>query len=76
LAEGYFEEEIMKYIGCVVSSEIFSVLKEGKSSTRQAMSKRYVHYPNCCWMMMSNNGQVWISPSGLRFQIDINADKS
>ncbi len=31
LAEGYPEEEVMKYIGAVVSSEIFSVIKEGRT---------------------------------------------
>ena len=31
LAEGYSEEEVMKYIGAVVSSEIFDVIKEQQS---------------------------------------------
>jgi hypothetical protein len=30
LSEGYSEEDVMKYIGAVVSSEIFAVLKEGR----------------------------------------------
>ena len=38
LAEGYPEEEVMKYIGFVVSSEVFSVLKEGKTYNEE----RYV----------------------------------
>ena len=38
LAEGYPEEEVMKYIGSVVSSEIFSVVKEGRTYDEQ----RYV----------------------------------
>ena len=31
LAQGYSQEEVMKYIGSVVSSEIFSVLKHGQT---------------------------------------------
>ena len=38
LAEEYPEEEVMKYIGSVVSSEIFSVVKEGRTYDEQ----RYV----------------------------------
>jgi hypothetical protein len=31
LSEGYPEDEVMKLIGAVVSSEIFAVLKEGRA---------------------------------------------
>jgi hypothetical protein len=31
LAEGYSEEEVMMYISCVVVSEVFSALDEGRT---------------------------------------------
>ncbi len=49
LAEGYPEEEVMKYIGCVVSSEIFGVLREGRTYNEEAYVKALHALPKLPW---------------------------
>lgn len=49
LAEGFPEEEVMKYIGCVVSSEIFGILREGKPYNEEAYVKALRALPKLPW---------------------------
>lgn len=49
LAEGYSEEEVMKYIGCVVSTEIFGVLKEGRAFNEKSYVKALKDLPKLPW---------------------------
>lgn len=49
MAEGYSEEETMKLIGCVVSSEIFEMLKEGRRFDEAAYVKALKALPQLPW---------------------------
>ena len=49
LTEGYPEEEVMKYIGAVVSSEIFSVVKEGRTYDEQRSVAALRALPKLPW---------------------------
>jgi hypothetical protein len=49
LSEGYSEEEVMKYIGAVVSSEIFAVLKEGRPYDKDSYVAALKALPRLPW---------------------------
>ena len=49
LADGYPEEEVMKYIGCVVSTEIIDVLKEGRTFNEKSYVKALQALPKLPW---------------------------
>jgi hypothetical protein len=49
LSEGYSEEDVMKYIGAVVSSEIFAVLKEGRMYDKESYVAALKALPRLPW---------------------------
>ncbi len=49
ISEGMPHEEAMKYIGCVVSSEIFEIIKEGKKFDENAYIKALKALPKLPW---------------------------
>ncbi len=49
LSEGYSKEEVMKYIGAVVSSEIFAVLKEGRTYDSESYVAALKALPRLPW---------------------------
>ncbi len=49
LSEGYSEEDVMKYIGAVVSSEIFAVLKEGRAYDNESYVAALKALPRLPW---------------------------
>ena len=49
LAEGYPKEEVMKYIACVVSLEIFSVVNEGHTYDEQGYVAALKALPRLPW---------------------------
>ena len=49
LAGGYPEEEVMKYIACVVSLEIFSVVNEGRTYDEQSYVAALKALPTLPW---------------------------
>jgi hypothetical protein len=49
LSEGYSKEEVMKYIGAVVSSEIFAVLKEGRTYDNERYVAALKALPRLPW---------------------------
>ena len=49
LSDGHSEEEAMKLIGCVVVSEIFAVLKEGRTYDEAAYVKALLALPRLPW---------------------------
>jgi len=49
LAQGYSQEEVMKYLGSVVSSEIFSVLKHGQTYDQQRYVAALKALPRLPW---------------------------
>ena len=46
---GYPEEEVMKYIACVVSLEIFSVVNEGRTYDEQSYVAALKALPRLPW---------------------------
>ncbi len=46
-AEGYSEEETMKYLGSVVATEIFEVLEKGRPYNNDNYVKALKALPNC-----------------------------
>lgn len=46
LAEGYSEEEVMKYLGSVVATEIFEVLEKGRSYNHENYIKSLKALPD------------------------------
>jgi hypothetical protein len=49
LSKGYPEDEVMKYIGAVVSSEIFAVLKEGRTYDKDSYVAALQALPRLPW---------------------------
>ena len=49
LSEGHSEEDAMKLIGCVVVSEIFAVLKEGRTYNEAAYVNALLTLPRLPW---------------------------
>jgi hypothetical protein len=49
LSEGYSEEDVMKLIGAVVSSEIFAVLKEGRTYDNDSYIAALKALPRLPW---------------------------
>ncbi|NGY06617.1 hypothetical protein [Solimonas terrae] len=49
MAEGRSEEEAMKLIGCVVTTVIFGMLKEGKAYDEAAYIKALLALPRLPW---------------------------
>ena len=49
LSEGYSEEDVMKLIGAVVSSEIFAVLKEGRTYDKESYVAALKALPRLPW---------------------------
>jgi hypothetical protein len=49
LSEGYSEEEVMQYIGAVVSSEMFAVLNDGRTYDNEGYVAALNALPRLPW---------------------------